>query len=49
MYVTQVDVRTVGIAGTIGDEETGEGKAGTGKTKQLVMKNRLDKKRTIAI
>lgn len=49
MYVTQVEVRTVGVSGTIGDEKTGEGKAGTGKTKQSAMKNRLDKKRTITI
>lgn len=47
--MTQVEVRTVGVSGTIGDEKTGEGKTGTGKTKQLAMKNRLDKKRTITI
>lgn len=28
--MTPAEILTVGIAGTIGDEETGEGKAGTG-------------------
>lgn len=35
--VARVGILTVGITGTVCNEEAGEGKAGTGNTKQCVM------------
>lgn len=36
--MTRVGILTVGIIGTVGDEQAGEGKAGTGNTKHKGIK-----------